>query len=140
MTAPPTTVPSDAVSPNSTGPIKTVHLRATPVEQREPEERVPLFTLDDEVEVEGEDGAVTKVPRHREFTVPRNPSTNILLKFLWQSKTDQLEAMANLLTSMLGEEGYVALMEWDELSNEILQRIVNAAVLLLTGDAEAPKG
>lgn len=74
------------------------------------------------------------------YQVPRHPSPTIGLKFLHILKTrGQEEAAHFMLTSMLSEEGYEALMNFDQLTQEQYDFVLTAAIRIATGKTENPK-
>ena len=98
-------------------------LRLSTKTKSKPVEYVDLFEIDD----------VT-------YQVPRYPSPTIGLKFLHILKTKgQEEAAHFMLTSMLSEEGYEALMNFDQLTQEQYDFVLTAAIRIATGKTENPK-
>lgn len=88
------------------------------------DERVPLFVIDD----------VT-------YTVPAKPRVNLALKFMWQAKTlGQDTAAMNILEDLLGTEGFQALMEYDDLTQQDLEAVIGRATKLLMGSLESVTG
>jgi hypothetical protein len=87
------------------------------------EERVPLFYIDDV-----------------EYCIPKRPRMNIALQYMHLAK-DQGDAVATdyLLGSLLGEEGYRALREFDQLTPEQFQHITAIATRQTMGALELPK-
>ncbi|MGW2371659.1 hypothetical protein [Kitasatospora sp. NPDC001683] len=87
------------------------------------EERVPLFYIDDV-----------------EYTIPARPRMNIALQYMHLAK-DSGDAVAAdfLLGSLLGEEGYRALREYDQLTPEQFQQITAIATRQTMGALELPK-
>jgi len=87
------------------------------------EERVPLFYIDDV-----------------EYTIPKRPRMNVGLQFLHLSRDqDDSAAMDYLLAKLLGEDGYRALREYDDLTAEQFQQITEIASRLTLGALELPK-
>ncbi|MHB1957081.1 MAG: hypothetical protein ACYCOU_25475 [Sulfobacillus sp.] len=82
--------------------------------------RMPLFYIDDV-----------------EYTVPAKPAPNIGLRYLYLLQTEG-EAAANffLLNSLLGDEGYKALMEYDKLTQEDFDSVMSRAVFISIGPKE----
>ncbi|MCX4750897.1 hypothetical protein OG455_41185 [Kitasatospora sp. NBC_01287] len=88
-----------------------------------PAERVPLFYIDD-----------------REYSVTLKPGVNVGLKYLHLSRTiGEAQAMDYLLEKLLGAEGYQALMDYDDLTQEQFQGICEIASRLTVGALELPK-
>lgn len=78
---------------------------------------------------------------NKDYTIPKAPRPNLALKFLWQRKTvGEMEAASNLLGEMLGEEAFMALMEWEGLTSEILEKVCNAAAMTAMGQMENALG
>jgi hypothetical protein len=89
----------------------------------EPAERVPLFYIDDV-----------------EYSVTRSPGVNIGLKYLHLQRTQgEQNAIAFLLEKLLGSEGFLALLEYDDLTAEQFQEICRIASDLTVGALELPK-
>jgi len=87
------------------------------------QERVPLFYIDDV-----------------EYTIPKRPRMNVGLQFLHLSRDqDDSAAMDYLLAKLLGEDGYRALREYDDLTAEQFQQITEIASRLTLGALELPK-
>jgi hypothetical protein len=88
-----------------------------------PEERVPLFYIDDTM-----------------YSVAKKPGVNVGLQFMHLYRT-QGEAVATdyVLDKLLGSEGYTALLGYDDLTPQQLQQICQIAVKLALGSLELPK-
>lgn len=88
-------------------------------------ERVVLFTIDDE-----------------EFDVPAKPGVNITLKFLneMRKSNNEMFAALGLLEAMLGEEKYTELLDFDELDDDLLGKILEQVVKLAMDRVEATTG
>lgn len=88
-------------------------------------ERVVLFTIDDE-----------------EFTVPAKPGINVTLKFLneMRKSNNEMFAALGLLEAMLGTEKYDALLEYDELDDDTLGKILEQVVKLAMDRVEETSG
>jgi hypothetical protein len=106
-------------------------LRLTP--RAEPAERVPLFYIGDV-----------------EFTIPARPGANVALQYLHIGSGQECscikphgrgEAAANdyLLTELLGDDGYQALREYDDLQMADLAQLLTIAVQHTMGALEVPK-
>ena len=102
-------------------PVEAINLDALPeIEQ----ETAHLFTLN------GID-----------YHVVANPPASIGLRYLHMSRAqDQITAQGWLLETLLGEEAYTALMNYDRLTNQILEQVVGAVVKLTLGALEATNG
>lgn len=98
-------------------------LRLSSKDEGEKIEYVTLFEIDD-------------VP----YEVPKNPSPTVGLRFLHTLKNEGQQAAAYyMLTTMLSEDGYKALMEYDKLTQEQYDFVLAAAVRIATGRTERPK-
>jgi hypothetical protein len=107
--------------PISETEYKVLHLSSD--QEGEPEKRVPLFYIDDV-----------------EYTVVENPSPTIGLRYLHILGTEgEGQAAYYLLSKMLGEEGYEALMTYDKLTQEQYDQVLDLAVQISTGGKERPK-
>lgn len=84
-------------------------------------EKVELFSIDGKV-----------------YEVPAKPPLTIALKYLTEMRTlgSGFAEMA-LLERLLGEEGYTALLNFDELTPEVFGQVVDAASTLALGLLEA---
>jgi len=91
----------------------------------EKNDRIVLFTIDDQ-----------------EFTVPAKPGMKVALKFLNQMKKSDNEmfGMLQLLEDMLGPDQYEALLDYDELSDELVGKIAEQCVTLALGNAQETTG
>jgi hypothetical protein len=100
-------------------------IRLTPADEGE---RVTLFYIGD-----------------REFTITARPQAEVGLRFLKLSQTPVSEgggeqaAIYYLLTKLLGQDGYDALMGFDGLQQSQFQQIVRIASELALGAVEPPK-
>lgn len=88
-------------------------------------DRVLLFTIDDE-----------------EFDVPQKPGVNVTLKFLntMRKTGNEMFAAMGLLESMLGEAKFNTLLDYDELSDELLGQILEQVVKLAMERVDEPSG
>lgn len=126
MTATATTErsPGMEVSPElkEAGGPNIVSLRSAlnpPVDQR-----VPAFSINGKV-----------------YTILTKPKTNAGLRYIHLARTKGAEqAVDYMLETLLGTEGYEALMDFDDLTEEDLTAVINAAARIMTGAVEAPKG
>lgn len=74
------------------------------------------------------------------YEIPNKARMNVALRFLDEARRNgQDQAAAYLIEVLLGREAYEALMNYDDLSPEDFQSIVQAAVKVVLGDLEAPK-
>lgn len=95
-----------------------------PVAEQGSVETVPLFTIGDE-----------------EFRIPAKPRVNLALKYLHQAKTiGEDKAAANLLAALLGDEGFAALAEYDDLTPEQFDAVMAAAQKHTLGALEKTRG
>lgn len=88
-----------------------------------PSERVPLFYIDD-----------------TEYSVAKKPGVNVGLQFMHLHRTEgETAAVDYLLGKLLGEDGYRALREYEDLTPEQFQQITEIATKLTLGAMELPK-
>lgn len=87
--------------------------------------RTVLFTIDD-----------------KEFSVPSKPGANVTLKFLNEMRKSQNEMFAalGLLESMLGVDAYNELLDYDELTDDLLGKILEQVVKIAMDRVEATTG
>jgi hypothetical protein len=118
--APPSPPPAAAPDPDDPDFIRLV--------PSDDEARVPLFSIGD-----------------REFTILARPRPNIGLKYLRISRKPvskgggEQAATDYLLTALLGEEGYEALTDFDELTSEQFAKVLAIASKVAFGALEVPK-
>ena len=75
------------------------------------------------------------------YSIPKKPRVNVALRYLKMAREEGTEAAsAFLLESLVGEEAYKALMDFDDLTQETLGQIAEAAQKHTLGGLEAPKG
>lgn len=88
-------------------------------------ERVVLFTIDDE-----------------EFSVPKRPGVNVTLKFLneMRKSNNEMFAALGLLEAMLGSEKYNQLLDYEELEDEVLGKILEQVVRIAMERVEETSG
>ena len=88
-------------------------------------ERIVLFTIDDE-----------------EFSVPAKPGPNVTLKFLDEMRRtgNEMFAALGLLEAMLGKEKYAALLDYEELEDDLLGQILEQVVKLAMDRVEESAG
>lgn len=103
---------------NNSGPII---VKST----NEKKDRIVLFTIDD-----------------KEFTVPAKPGMRVALKFLNEMKRSDNEmfGMLQLLQDMLGDEQYNALLDYEELTDDLVGKIAEQCVALALGNAQDTVG
>lgn len=92
------------------------------VDGAEPQ-RVPAFSIDG-----------------TEYSISTRPPVNKALRYLHISRTQGPDAGIDfMLGVLLGEEGYEALMNFDQLTEEQLKNVVTIASKIMTGAVEVPK-
>lgn len=104
------------------GPAKIVslHSAVNPPENQ----RIPAFSIN---------GVV--------YSIATRPKTNAGLKYIHLARTKGQEiAVDFMLETLLGKEGYEALMDFDDLTEEDLTAVMNAASKIMLGAVEGPKG
>lgn len=96
-----------------------------------------------------ESGGNTEAPKMLElfsidgkmYQIPAKPKMNVALRYLWDSKTiGEIPAATNLLVSLIGEEGFKALTEYEDLKPEEFESIMAAATKLTMGALNASMG
>jgi hypothetical protein len=99
-------------------------LRLSSKDPRPERRKVPLFELDGKV-----------------YTVdsPQPPNRGLRYLHMLHTQGPQI-AYAYMLETMLGEEGYAALMGFEGLTSEHTERLIQDALKLLLGSHEGPKG
>lgn len=105
-----------------------VHENSGPIivtSKNEKKDKIVLFTIDD-----------------KEFTVPAKPGMRVALKFLNQMKKsdNEMYGMLQLLEDMLGEEQYNALLDYEELTDELVGKIAEQCITLALGNAQETTG
>lgn len=112
-----------APEPDTTGRNNVGVLRLTRKKDAEPEKRVVVFYIDDEA-----------------YSVPAHPGAEIGLKMLQLMETRGQEAATYyMLVTMLGEDGYRALMEYKNLPPEAMKQVVDKINEIANGAMEGPK-
>jgi hypothetical protein len=86
-----------------------------------------------------------RVPAYRvngvTYSILTKPKTNQSLEYLHLARTRGTEiALDYAMECLLGVEGYQALREFDELTEEDLKAVCDAANRIMAGPVEAPKG
>lgn len=91
----------------------------------EKKDKIVLFTIDDQ-----------------EFTVPAKPGMRVALKFLNQMKKSDNEmfGMLQLLEDMLGADQYEKLLDYEELTDELVGKIAEQCITLALGNAQETTG
>jgi hypothetical protein len=104
------------------GDPKIVSLRS--VKNRAADERIPAFSID----------GVT-------YSILTKPKTNQGLRYIHISRTQgQSAGIDYMLETLLGKDGYQALMDFDDLTEDDLEAVIKAASGIMAGAVEAPKG
>lgn len=74
------------------------------------------------------------------YYISTRPKVNKAIRYLHLTRTQGTEiAIDFMLGELLGEEGYEALMNFDDLTAEQLREVVNIASKVMTGAVEVPK-
>lgn len=101
--------------------FEVLRLTSTP---KTDEERVPVFYIDNTM-----------------YSIPKRPRMNIALQFMHLARSQgDSQAMDYLLGKLLGEDGYRALREYDDLTPDQFTQITEIATNLTLGALELPKG
>lgn len=88
------------------------------------EERVELFSLNGTV-----------------YTIPAKPRVHLALRYLFHAKRHGVDqAAAELLESLIGPEGFEALTNYEDLTPEELQAVMDAAQAVTLGALEEATG
>lgn len=88
------------------------------------DQRVPAFSINGTV-----------------YTIATRPKTNAGLKYIHLARTRGQEiAVDFMLETLLGKEGYQALMDFDDLTEQNLTEVIEAASKIMLGAVEGPKG
>jgi hypothetical protein len=75
------------------------------------------------------------------YQVPAKPRLNLALRYLKaRRESGEMEAASLLLEQMVGGEGFDALMNYDDLTPEILEQVTTAAAKLAMGGLEKSLG
>ncbi len=75
------------------------------------------------------------------YTIPAKPRANLALRYLYEAKSIGTDyAATNLLEALVGTDGYQALMNYDDLTGDQLQEVLDAAQKITLGTLESPKG
>lgn len=99
------------------------------------------INFDEVPKVEGETEMVELFTLEgKTYTIPNKPRINVALKFLDTAKNSGQDlAAAYLLETLIGREGYEALMDYDDLTADQFQDVVLAAQKVVLGGLEGPK-
>lgn len=77
----------------------------------------------------------------RMYQIQKKPRLNIALKFLkMRREKGEMDAAAELLPDMIGEEAFSALAEYEGLKPEMLQQVAMAAAKVTMGGLEKALG
>lgn len=88
------------------------------------DERVPAFSIN----------GVT-------YSILTRPKVNAGLKYVHLARTRGSEiAIDFMLETLLGKDGYQALIDFDDLTEDDLKAVIDAASKIMAGAVEAPKG
>lgn len=76
-----------------------------------------------------------------EYTVPARPRANISLQFMRDLRSvGENIAVANMLTALLGEDGFNALADYEDLTMEQMKQVIDVAQRLIFGELNAATG
>lgn len=93
------------------------------VKGKKNDERITLFSIDD-----------------KEYSIPTSVKPNVGLKVMnVMRKQGETAGVDFMLETVLGVEGYTALMNFDDLTNDDLKKIIKIAFELVAGATENPK-
>jgi len=74
------------------------------------------------------------------YSILTRPKTNVGLRYIHLARTRGSEiAVDFMLEVLLGEAGYQALMDFDDLTEDDLKAVIDAASKIMAGAVEAPK-
>lgn len=93
--------------------------------KKQEKDRVVLFTIDDE-----------------EFTVPKKPGMGTVMRYLnvaRKSGNDLFAAQA-LVEEMLGEDKWDTFLNWEDLDDEIMGKVIEKCVGIAVASVEDTKG
>jgi|GEM_PF-3350133 len=72
-----------------------------------------------------------------EYTIPRKPRANVGLKYLRDlRKVGENVAVSNLLVALLGEDGFDALVDYEDLTMEDLERVTTISQKIVLGELQ----
>lgn len=104
-------------------PAGVLRLKTKPKDAKTREKRVVLFYIDD-----------------RPYSVPAKPGAEVALQILDViAMRGEEVGIALMLRKLLGDEGYTALMNYDGLEREDLQKVITKAFEIVNGALEGPK-
>lgn len=76
----------------------------------------------------------------KKYSILTRPRTNQALRYVHLARTRGSEiAVDYMLEVLLGAEGYQALLDFDDLTEENLTAVINAASRIMAGAVETPK-
>lgn len=88
------------------------------------EERIPAFSINGTT-----------------YSILTRPRTNQGLKYIHLARTRGSEiAIDFMLEVLLGRDGYAALIDFDDLTEDDLKAVIDAASRIMAGTVEVPKG
>lgn len=74
------------------------------------------------------------------YTIPNKARVNVGLRYMKIMRDEGGSAAdAWLLEALLGKEAFEALMDYDDLTPDVLEQIVEAAAKVVLGEMETPK-
>lgn len=74
------------------------------------------------------------------YTIPNKARVNVGLRYMKIMRDESAQAAdAWLLEELVGKDGFEALMNYDDLTPEILEQIVQGAAKVVLGELETPK-
>lgn len=93
------------------------------------------------IELKSSDEAVEQVELFSidgvSYTIPNKVRANITLKMMRMIRTDgEMAASAWLVEELVGEEGFNALCDYDDLTDEQFEQVLKAARLIALGETE----
>lgn len=106
--------------PDPNAEFEPIRIVSRTEEERAQDDRVVLFYLGD-----------------KEYTIPAKPRTNVAIKYLRDIRSEGDEiAQANMLVGLLGEEGFDALCDAEDILPEQFEAIVSIAAAKTLGALE----
>jgi hypothetical protein len=93
--------------------------------KKEKKDRVVLFKIDDE-----------------EFTVPKKPGMGTVMRYLNVARktNNDLFAAPALVEELLGAEAWEKFLNWEDLDDEIMGKVIEKCVNLAVASVEATQG
>lgn len=117
-----------APEPEDATTAGVLRLKRKPKDGKEKQKRVAVFFIEED------DGTETV------YSVPAKPGAEISLKMLEIiEKRGQEAGMYYMLTTMLGQDGYTALMTYEDLPPKALQQVIEKINEIANGAMEGPK-